>query len=77
MDNFCKKCHKMYYADSHGQYVFFKQQYKQLMPESPQSHPKLCGFYTTHEAFQLFKSPQGEVTGVHNVNVLSFTSNYI
>ena len=51
--------------------------YKQMMPAPLQSHPSVCGFYTIYAAFHLFKFRQEESTGVHDVNVLSFISNYM
>ena len=65
---------KLFFADSLGRkkYSFLKQQYEQMMPEPLQSHPSVCGFYTIYAAFHLFKFPQEEITGVHDVNVLSF-----
>ena len=70
---------KMYFADSLGRkkYSFLKKQYEQMMPEPLQSHPSVCGFYTIYEAFHLFKFRQEENTGVHDVIVLSFISNYM
>ena len=72
-------CQKMYIADSlrTKKYSFLKQQYKQMMPEPLYSHPSVCGFYTIYAAFHLFKIRKEEVTGVHDVNVLSFLSNYM
>ena len=69
---------KLYFADSLGRkrYSFLKQQYEQMMPEPLQSHPRVCGFYTMYAAFHLFKFQQEEITGVHDVNVLSLVSNY-
>ena len=69
---------KLYFADSLGRqkYSFLKQQYEQMMPEPLQSHPSVCGFYTIYAAFDLFKVRQAEITWVHDVNVLSFISNY-
>ena len=71
--------HDLYFADSFGckKYSFFKQHYKQLMPAPLQSHPSVCGFYTIYAAFHLFKFGQEEITWVHDVNVLSFISNYM
>ena len=71
MANFCQK---LYFADSLGRkmYCFLKQHYEQMMPEALQSHPSVCGFYTIYAAFHLFKFRQEEITGVHDVNVLSF-----
>ena len=69
--------HNLYFADSFGQPSFLKQQYKQMMPQPLHSHPSVCGFYAMYAAFHLFKFRQKEITGVHNVNVLSFKSNYM
>ena len=70
---------KLYFADSHGRikYSFLKQQYEQMMPDPLQSHPSVCGFYTIYAAFHFFKFRQEEITGNHDVNVLSFISNYM
>ena len=70
---------KLYFADSLGRkkYSFLKQQYEQIMPDPLQSHPSVCGFYTIYAAFRLFNLLQEEITGVHDVNVLSFISNYM
>ena len=70
---------KLFFADSLGRkkYSFLKQQYEEMMPEPLQSHPSVCGFYTIYAAFLLFKFRQEEITGVHDVNVLSFISNYM
>ena len=64
----------LYFAESLGRkkYSFFKPQFEQIMPESLQSHPIVCGFYTIYAAFHLFKSRQQENTGVHDVKLLSF-----
>ena len=69
----------LFFADSlgHNKYSFLKQQYKQMNPEPLQSHPSICGFYTIYAAFHLFKCRQEEVTRVHDVNVLSFSSKYM
>ena len=66
----------MYFADSLGRkmYSFLKQQYEQMMPESLQSHPSVCSFHMIYAAFHLFKFRQEEITGVHDVIVLSFIS---
>ena len=53
------------------------QQYEQMMPEPLQPHPSVWGFCTILAAFQLFKFRQEEIKGVHDVNVLSFISNYM
>ena len=70
---------KLYFADSLGRrkYSFLKQHYEQMIPEPLQSRPSVCGFYTIHTAFHLFKLRQEEITGVHDVNVLSFIVNYM
>ena len=70
---------KLYFADSLGRkkYSFLKQQYEQLIPLPLQSHPSVCGFHTIYAAFHLFKFRQEEITGVHDVKVLSFISNYM
>ena len=72
--------HELYFADSLGSkgYSFLNNQhYKQMMPPPLQSDPSVCGFYSKYAAFHLFKFRQGEITGVHDVNVLSFISNYM
>ena len=70
---------KLYFADSLGRkkYSFLKQQYEQMMPEPLQSHPSVCGFYTIYAAFHILKFKQEEITGVREVIVLSFISNYM
>ena len=70
---------KLYFAVSLGRKKnsFLKQQYKQMMPAPLQSHRSICGFYTIYAAFHLFKFRQEEITGVHDVNVLSFITNYM
>ena len=70
---------KLLFVDSLGRkkYSFLKQHYEQMMPEPLQSHPSVCGFYTIYAAFHLFKFRQEENTGVHDVILLSFISNYI
>ena len=69
----------LYFADSLGRkkYSFLKQRYEQIMPEPLQSHPSVCGFNTIYAAFHLFKFRREEITGVHDVNVLSFISKYM
>ena len=72
--------HELYFVDSLGckGYRFLNNQhYKQMMPTRLQSHPRVCGFYTLYAAFPLFKFRQEEFTGVHDVNVLSFISNFM
>ena len=48
-----------------------------MMPAPLQSHPSICGFSAIYAAFQLFKFRQEEITGVHDVSLLSFISNYM
>ena len=72
--------HELCFADSLGCKVYSflsNQDYKQMMPAPLQSRPSVCGFYTIYAAFHLFKFRQEEITGVHDVNVLSFISNYV
>ena len=71
--------HELYFADIPARkgYSFLKQHYKQMMPAPLQSHPSVCGFYTIYAAFHLFKFRQEEITGVHDVNVLSYLSNFM
>ena len=71
--------HHMYFADFLGlsinNYLFLKQKHSQMVRTRQQDHPSVCGFYTIFSAFHLFKFQQEEVTGVHDVIVLSFISN--
>ena len=72
--------HELYFADSLGLKVYSflnNQHFKQMLPAPLQFHPCLCGFYTIYAAFHLFKFQQEEITGVHDVNVLSFISKYM
>ena len=71
--------HRLYFADSLGRkdYNFLRRNYKRMIPERLQLHQSLCGFYTIYAAFLLFKFGQEEITGVHDLNVLSFISNYM
>ena len=72
-------CQFLYFAYSFGckKYSFLKQQFEQMMPEPLQSHPSVWVFYTISAAFHLLKFRQEESTGVHDVNVFSFISNYM
>ena len=56
---------------------FLKQLFEQMMPEPLQSYPKVCNFCTKYATFHLFKFRQEEITGVHDVFVLAFISNYM
>ena len=71
--------HELCFADSLGlsinNYPFLKQNYSPMVPTRLQDRPSVCGFYTIYTAFHLFKFQQEEITGVHDVNVLSFISN--
>ena len=72
--------HELFFAVSLGckGYSFSNNQhYKQMMPAHLQSHPSIRGFYTIYAAFYIFKFRQEEITGVHDVNVLSFIINYM
>ena len=69
---------QMYFADSFGGSCnFFMQDYQKMVPVKLQSHPSVCGFFAINSAFHLFKFQQEQLTGVHDVNVLSFISNYM
>ena len=72
---------ELYFADSLdlsiNNYPFLKQNYSQMVRTRLQDHPSVCGFYTIYAAFHLFKFQQEETTGVHDVNVPSFISNFM
>ena len=74
-----KSCQISFFADSlsRKKYSFLKQQYEQMMTEPLQSHPSVCGFYAIYAAFHLLKLRQKEVTGAHDVNILSFLSDFM
>ena len=73
--------HELYFANSLGlsinNYTFLKRNYRQMVRTRLQDHPSVCGFYITYAAFDLFKFQQDEITGVHDLNVLSFISNFL
>ena len=74
--------HEMYFAYSLGckGYSFLNnnnQHYKKMMPAPLQSHPSVCRFYAIYAAFHLINFRQEGTTGVHDVNVLPFISNYM
>ena len=71
--------HRLSFADSLGRkdYIFLRRNYKRMIPERLQLHQSLCGFYTIYAVFLLFKFGQEEITGVHDLNVPSFISNYM
>ena len=68
--------HKLNFADSFGlsinNYPFLKQNYSQMVRTRLQDYLNVCSFYTIYAAFHLFKFHQEEITGVHDVKVLSF-----
>ena len=68
---------KLYFADSLGRPSFLKQQYKHMMRKILQSYPSVCRFYAIYAAFHLFLFRQEEISGVHDVNVLSVIRNYM
>ena len=72
---------ELFCADSLGlsinNYPFLKQNYSQMVRTTLQDHPSVCGFYTIYAAFHLFKFQQEDITGVHDVIVLSFISNFM
>ena len=69
--------HQLSFADSLGEqkHSFLMQLYKHTMPELLQSHPSVCRFSTIYAAFHPLRFRQEEITGVHDVKVLSFISN--
>ena len=73
--------HELYFADSLGlsinNYPFPKRNYSQIVRTRLQDHLSVCGFYTIITAFHLFKFQQEEITGVHDVFVLSFINNFM
>ena len=58
-------------------YPFLKKSYSQMVRTRLQDHPSVCGFDTIDAAFHLFKFQQEEMTGVYDVNVLFFKSNFM
>ena len=71
--------HQLYFDDSLGRndYNFLRKNYKRMIPERLQLHESLCWFYTIYAAFLLFKFGGEKITGVHDLNELSFISNYM
>ena len=71
--------HQFQFVDSLGRkdYNFLRKNYKRMILERLQLHQSLCGFYTKYAAFMLLKFGQGEITGVYDLNVLSFISNFL
>ena len=71
---------ELYFADSLGRKVYSflnNQHYKQMNPAPLQSQPSVCGYYSIYAAFHVFKFQQEEITGVHDVKVLSFISSFM
>ena len=72
---------ELYFANSLSlsinNYPILKQNYSQMVRTRLQDHPSVCGFYTIIAAFHLFKFQQEEITGVHDINVISFISNFM
>ena len=72
--------HDLFFADSLGRQkcrFLNNQHYNQMIPAPLQSHPSVCGFCTIYAAFHLFKFRKEQITGIHDVNVLSFISNFM
>ena len=73
--------YELYFVDSFGvsinNHPFLKQNYSQMVRTRLQDHPSVCGFCTNYAAFHFFKFQQEEVTGVHDVIVLSFICSFI
>ena len=66
------------FADSlGGSCIFLKQDYHKMVPVKLQSPSSVCGFYAIYAAFHLFKFQQEQITGFHDINVLSYISNYM
>ena len=61
--------------DSLDLHSFFNQHYKQMVLKPQQSHRSVCGSHTIYTLFHVFKCQQEEVTGVHDVKLLSFIYN--
>ena len=70
--------HNLYFAESCGRekYRFLKQHYKRMIPKTQHCLPSICNFFTIYAAFHLFKFRQEGITGVHSVDVVSFSSSY-
>ena len=73
--------HKLYFANSLGlsinNYLFVKQKYSQIVRTRLEDRPSVCGLYTIYAAFYLFKFQQEQITGVHDISVLSFIGNFM
>ena len=72
---------ELFFADSLGlslnNYRFLKQNYSQMVRTRVQDHPSVRVFKTIFAAFHLFKFQRDQITGVHDVNVLSIISNFM
>ena len=73
--------HELCFANSLGlpinNYTFLTQNYNQMVRTRLQDHPSVSGFHTIYAAFHFLKFQREETTGVHDVNVLSFISNFM
>ena len=58
-------------------YSFSKQLHRQMIQEPLQSHASVFSFYAMYAHFHLFKFLPEEITGVHDVNVLSFPYSFM
>ena len=72
---------ELYFANCIGlsinKYPFVKKNDSQMVRTRLQDHASVCRFYKIYAAFHLFKFQQEEITGVHDVNELSFISNFM
>ena len=70
--------HELYFAIFLGlsinNHPFLKQNYSQIFRTRLQDHHSVCCFCTIYASFHLFMFHREEITGVHDVNVLSFIS---
>ena len=73
--------HQLLFADSLGlsinNYHYLKQKYNQMVRTRLQDHPSVSDLYTFYAVFHLFKFQQEEITGIHDVKVLSFISKFM
>ena len=71
--------HPFQFADSLGRkdYNFLRKNYKRIFLERLQLHQSLFGIYTIYAAFMLLKFGQEKITGVYDLNELSFISNFL
>ena len=59
------------------EFSLLKQYYKQMMAEPLRSYARVCCFHTINSAFHLFQFRPRELTGVHDIILLSFISIYM